>query len=54
MTASFPNIADLAWDDVKPAAEGAAADTPVWNPPIETAPPGIFSTGVLRRGVAIR
>ena len=32
----------------------AEAETPVCAPPIETAPPGILRTGVLRRGVAIK
>ena len=30
------------------------ADTPVCAPPIDTAPPGMLSTGTLRRGVAMR
>jgi hypothetical protein len=30
------------------------AETPVWLPPIETAPAGILRAGVFRRGVAIR
>ena len=32
----------------------AEADTPVCAPPIDTAPPGMLSTGTLRRGVAMR